>query len=60
MPIYKAVKNAAVKGRFVREGAIVELNEDKAKPYLDAGLIVAIADSAQKQEGDAQKGKGKK
>lgn len=42
MKKYIALLNLAIAGEFIRENATIELSDEKAKPYLDKGLIKLV------------------
>lgn len=57
MRSFKALKNIAVYGKYVKMGEVIQMEDEKAKTFLEKNLVEEVKESSDKKQGDKKQDK---
>lgn len=60
MRSFKALKNIAVYGKYVRIGEVIQMEDEKAKAFLEKNLVEEVKDEKKQDKKPSDKEQDKK
>lgn len=57
MRSFKALKNIAVYGKYVKMGEVIQMEDEKAKAFLEKNLVEEVKEPGDKKQGDKKQDK---
>ena len=57
MRSFKALKNIAVYGKYIKMGEVIQMEDEKAKAFLEKKLVEEVKEPSDKKQGDKKQDK---